>query len=81
MLLANEKIPDMLSDITFPARRLTFPIVLNDPWSQEATKRYVQTIRANAVYLPSNLEYLARNNGLSGTAAALEKLVSTDWVS
>lgn len=67
--------------MSFPGRRITFPIVLDDPWSKEATERYMRSIREKAVYLPSNVEYLAKNNGLSRPKEALEKLVSSDWVS
>lgn len=41
----------------------------------------MRSMRDEAVYLPSNIEYLARNNGLEGGAdEALQLLVSSDWV-
>lgn len=64
----------------FDGRRITFPIVLDDKWNREALERYTSTIRDKAVYLPSNVEYLARNNGLSNAKEALEKLIESDWV-
>jgi len=64
----------------FPGRKITFPIVLDDKWNREALDRYMSTTREKAVYLPSNIEYLSRNNGLSGAVEALEKLVASDWV-
>lgn len=65
----------------FPGRRITFPIVLDDRWNRDALQRYMRTTRDKAVYLPSNIEYLARNNGLDGGAdEALHKLVVSDWV-
>jgi hypothetical protein len=67
--------------MSFKGRRITFPIVLDDPWSKEATERYMRSIREKAVYLPSNVEYIANNNGLGGKNEALEKLVASDWVS
>ena len=66
----------------FPGRKLTFPIVLDDKWNKEALERYMRSIRDEAVYLPSNIEYLARNNGVeSGKQEALQLLVSSPWVS
>lgn len=81
LIAIEQNIPSDLTDLTFPGRKITFPIVLDDPWSKDATERYMRSIREKAVYLPSNIEYLASNNGLSGSAEALQKLVSSDWVS
>ena len=67
--------------MVFPARRLTFPIVLDDRWGKEALEKYMRTTRSEAAYLPSNVEYLARNNGLEGGAQeALRLLVQSEWV-
>ena len=63
----------------FPGRRITFPIVLDDKWNKEALQRYISTTRDLAVYLPSNVEYLAKNNSLSDSNEALHKLVQSDW--
>lgn len=82
MLVESEtSLPDTLEDMVFPARRLTFPIVLDDRWSKVALEKYMRTTRSEAVYLPSNVEYLARNNGLEGGALdALQLLVESEWV-
>lgn len=74
-------LPDSMADTCFPGRKITFPIVLDDRWNREALERYMRSIRDEAVYLPSNIEYLARNNGLEGGAQeALRLLVETDWL-
>ncbi|GJE99971.1 urea carboxylase [Phanerochaete sordida] len=74
-------LPDSMADTCFPGRKITFPIVLDDRWSREALERYMRSMRDEAVYLPSNIEYLARNNGLEGGAQeALRLLVQTDWL-
>lgn len=71
-----------MHSVTFSGRKITFPIVLDDPWTREALERYMRTTRDEAVYLPSNIEYLARNNSLEGgMAEALRVLVQSDWVS
>lgn len=78
---AESSLPDTLEDMVFPARRITFPIVLNDRWSREALERYMRTTRAEAAYLPSNIEYLARNNGLDGGAEdALRLLIKSEYL-
>lgn len=73
-------LPDTMRELVFPGRRVTFPVVLDDRWSRDALARYARSVRDEAVYLPSNVEYLARNNGLEGAEAALRMLVGTDWV-
>ena len=81
ILSADEMLPDASEDMTFPGRKLTFPIVLDDKWGKEALERYMHSIRDKAVYLPSNIDYLARNNGVEGGAEeALRLLVKSPWV-
>ncbi|KAH9927658.1 urea carboxylase [Fomitopsis serialis] len=81
LIEAESSLPDTLEDMVFPARRITFPIVLNDRWSREALERYMRTTRAEAAYLPSNIEYLARNNGLDGGAEeALRLLIKSEYL-
>lgn len=41
----------------------------------------MRSARDKAVYLPSNIEYLARNNGVEGGGEeALRLLVASPWV-
>ena len=81
LIEAEASLPSSVEFLTFPGRRITFPVVLDDKWNREALARYMRSTRDTAAYLPSNIEYLARNNGLSSGEEALKKLVSTDWVS
>ncbi|KAJ7641859.1 allophanate hydrolase subunit 2-domain-containing protein [Roridomyces roridus] len=80
ILKADGMLPDSMNDMIFPGRRLTFPIVLDDQWSREALQRYMGSIRDKAVYLPSNVDYLARNNGFEDKEDVLGKLVVSDWL-
>ncbi|KAF7760920.1 hypothetical protein Agabi119p4_10329 [Agaricus bisporus var. burnettii] len=80
ILSVIKTIPHDLTHLSFKGRRITFPIVLDDPWSKEATERYMRSIREKAVYLPSNVDYIANNNGLSGSKEALDKLMASDWI-
>ncbi|KAJ7155221.1 allophanate hydrolase subunit 2-domain-containing protein [Mycena filopes] len=77
---AQNAMPRSMNDMTFSGRRLTFPIVLDDQWSREALQRYMDSIRNKAVYLPSNVDYLARNNGFETSKEVLSKLVASDWL-
>jgi urea carboxylase len=80
LVAAQKAVPDDVTGMSFPARRITFPVVLDDRWNREASVRYMATVRKKAVYLPSNIDYLARNNGLSSGTEMLEKMVASDWV-
>ncbi|KAF9562368.1 hypothetical protein CPC08DRAFT_749490 [Agrocybe pediades] len=80
LLECERSIPEDMNSMTFPGRRITFPIVLDDKWNREALERYMATARDKASYLPSNIEYLAKNNGLSDSAEALRKLMGSDWL-
>ncbi|KAG6830082.1 hypothetical protein H0H87_009295 [Tephrocybe sp. NHM501043] len=74
-----DSLPCSVTNMTFPGRLITFPIVLDDPWNKEALDRYMKTVRQKATYLPSNIDYLAKNNGLD-SSEALKRLVKTDWI-
>lgn len=78
LITAQKSLPFTMN-MEFSGRRITLPIVLNDPWNKEALERYMVTMRRVAVYLPSNIEYLGKNNGLE-PLEALHRLVQTDWV-
>lgn len=80
LVKSENDIPEDMSTMRFPGRRITFPIVLDDKWNKDALQHYMSTTRDRAVYLPSNVEYLAKNNGLSDSNEALQKLVQSDWV-
>ncbi|KAJ7169273.1 urea carboxylase [Mycena crocata] len=80
LLDAESAIPDSMDEMKFAGRRLTFPIVLDDQWSRAALDRYTSSIRDSAVYLPSNIDYLARNNGFNTAQEVLDKLVASDWI-
>ena len=71
----ENSLPETMVDIKFPGRKIVFPIALGDQWNCEALEMYTSTIGSKAIYLPSNIDHLAKNNGLQGGATeVLEKL-------
>ncbi|OBZ73034.1 putative urea carboxylase [Grifola frondosa] len=81
LIEADASLPDNMDEMTFPGRKITFPIVLDDRWNREALQKYMRSIRDEAAYLPSNIAYLANNNGLEGgEKEALRLLVSSNWL-
>lgn len=65
--------------LRLPARQLHLPLVFDDKWCREAVQRYSESIRNKATYVPSNVEYIAKNNGLSVQEAS-HALTETKWI-
>jgi urea carboxylase len=52
------------SDLTIPARTVHLPLSWEDPATLEAIRRYMEVVRDDAPWCPSNLEFIRRINGL-----------------
>ncbi len=64
IILETEKnLPD-LDSVTVPSRIVKLPLSWDDPMTQLAAERYMKTVRPNAPWCPSNLEFIRRINGL-----------------
>ena len=50
--------------ITVPSRTVYLPLSWNDPEAELAMRRYQETVRPNAPWCPSNIEFIRRINGL-----------------
>lgn len=67
-------------DLLMTARRIHLPVVFNDSSLKETIRRYQEsTGRKKAVYLPDNLEYLAKANAMSGWQEIASTFCSADW--
>ncbi|WP_035614541.1 urea carboxylase [Haloferula sp. BvORR071] len=53
-----------LEQIEVPTRIVHLPLSWDDPSTQEAIRRYMQSVRPDAPWCPSNLEFIRRINGL-----------------
>ncbi|KAK5122739.1 hypothetical protein LTR85_003654 [Meristemomyces frigidus] len=60
----EDKLGD-LSKIKVPCRRFRLPLSFESKEQTEATKRYMETQRPHAPYLPDNLAFVAKNNAFS----------------
>lgn len=67
-----------VEDMVVESRRVVLPIACHDKWTAEAVARYMDSVRAEAPYLPDNMEFIARCNGLSGVAEVEEYVLSTE---
>ena len=50
-------------DQILPTRILHLPLAFNDKWTHEAISKYMRSSRRDAPYLPSNVDFVAKNNG------------------
>ncbi len=53
-----------VGDIEVPSRIVHMPLSWNDPQTQLAIDKYMQSVRADAPWCPSNIEFIRRINGL-----------------
>ena len=76
----EKQMPDC-SKMVFPSREVRMPFAFDDRWCQEATERYMDLVRKEASYLPSNVEFIAQNNGLDGGKQAVcKKVAGSPWL-
>ncbi len=62
--LCERRIPD-LDDIAVESRVVHLPLSWDDPATQLAIRKYMQSVRPDAPWCPSNIEFIRRINGLS----------------
>lgn len=71
LLRMEETLPDV-GDLKVPTRTVHLPIAFEDSATLGAIQRYRETVRADAPWLPSNMEFLRRINGLETIAEVRE---------
>jgi urea carboxylase len=59
----ERRIPD-LDNITVESRVVHLPLSWDDPATQLAIRKYMQSVRPDAPWCPSNIEFIRRINGL-----------------
>ncbi len=63
MLEAQAELPP-LEDLEVPSRIVHLPLSWDDPATQLAIEKYTQSVRTDAPWCPSNIEFIRRINGL-----------------
>ncbi len=61
---AERQLAQQLDQLSVPSRIVHIPLSWNDRACQEAIDKYDQSVRRNAPWCPSNLEFIRRINGL-----------------
>ncbi|GAA5899922.1 uncharacterized protein JCM6883_006034 [Sporobolomyces salmoneus] len=79
LVSASEGLAEASLTTEISSRRITMPLIFDDSVSRQAESFYMNTVRKRAVYLPSNLEYLAKAAGVDGKQGVIEKFCSSEW--
>ncbi len=69
-----------LEQIEVPTRIVHLPLSWDDPSTREAIRRYMQSVRPDAPWCPSNLEFIRRINGLDSIADVYQKFFDASYL-
>lgn len=75
----NANLPP-LEDVTVPSRIVHLPLSWDDPSTQEATQKYMQSVRSDAPWCPDNIEFIRRINGLDTREDVYEVVFNARYV-
>jgi urea carboxylase len=75
----NSKLPP-LENVTVPSRVVHLPLSWDDPSTQEATRKYMQSVRDDAPWCPDNIEFIRRINGLATREEVYDVVFSASYV-
>lgn len=53
-----------VEEVEISSRVINLPLAFHERWTRQAIDKYIQSVRAEAPYLPDNVEFVARCNGL-----------------
>jgi urea carboxylase len=75
----DEALPDV-STLKIPTRVVHLPMAFEDSATLGAIQRYSETVRSSAPWLPRNVEFLRRINGLDSIEAVREIIYATRYM-
>lgn len=76
---AEDQLP-ATADLTVPSREVHLPLSWDDPTVQEAIARYTASVRDDAPWNPSNLEFIRRINGLDSVEEVREAVFAAQYL-
>jgi len=68
IVIATEAALPAVDDMEVPSRIVHLPLSWDDPQTKLAIEKYMQSVRADAPWCPSNIEFIRRINGLDSIA-------------
>ena len=76
---AEKEIPDPRTQ-KIRSRVFNLPLAFKDRWTRAAIDKYMSTVRGEAPYLPDNIEFIARSNGLSSGEEVRKMIFDTSYM-
>ena len=67
-------------NLTVPSRTVYLPLSWDDEACQLAIEKYMQSVRSDAPWCPSNLEFIRRINGLKDIQAVKDTVFNADYL-
>ncbi|MFC7619014.1 urea carboxylase [Microlunatus sp. GCM10028923] len=80
ILIELERDLPATDDLAVPSRRIRLPLSFDDPAVTEAIHRYLTSVRPEAPWLPSNLEFIRRINGLDSVDDVAKIVFGADYL-
>jgi urea carboxylase len=68
------------ADIEVPSRTVWLPLSWDDPATQLAIEKYMQSVRPDAPWCPSNIEFIRRINGLPDIQAVYDIVFNASYM-
>ena len=68
------------ADITVPSRTVWLPLSWDDAATRLAIEKYMQSVRADAPWCPSNIEFIRRINGLADWQAVYDIVFKASYL-
>jgi urea carboxylase len=79
-LVAAESTLPALDDLEVPTRIVRLPLSWDDPSTRLAIEKYMQSVRKDAPWCPSNIEFIRRINGLDSIEQVKEIVFSARYL-
>ena len=80
VLVALEADLPATTDLVVPSRRVHLPFAFDDPAVADAVARYTVGVRPQAPWLPSNVEFVRRVNGLASADDVLAAMTQAEYL-
>ncbi|ANI28964.1 urea carboxylase [Yersinia entomophaga] len=80
LLLGLEQTLEDVTSLKVPSRIVHLPMAFEDSATLAATERYQQTVRAEAPWLPNNVDFIQRINGLSSREKVKQILFASSYL-
>lgn len=79
LVRAEEELPSV-EDLVIPTRVVRLPLAWNDAAIRETIAKYEQSVRPKAPWLPSNIEFIRRMNGLPDTRDVYDTVFNASYL-